>query len=182
MVRHPYHVLRVRTPGHPSHDVQTLGPGPHSYILSPRPSGPSGQQGMDEATVDQGHIGLWAGRQGDSCTADDQDLGPPGRKVCVSASPSGPMVATPLRQTSEPEKNQAPQLPSLLHQMRDRGQGHSGVSTPTWTIDSTVPAPPLITSFIKLRDPRPFKSFFPNSPPFYFPPKPLRVHAILKSP
>lgn len=95
--------------------MQTLGPGPHSYILSPRPSGPSGQQGVDEATVDQGHVGLWARRQCDGRTADDQDLGPPGRRVCVSASPSGPTVATPLRQTSEPEKIRHPNfLPSCI--------------------------------------------------------------------
>lgn len=72
--RIPHHVLSVRTFGHPGQDMEALGPSPHSHILSPRASWPSWQQRVDEASVDQGHICLRAGCQGDSCTPDNGDL------------------------------------------------------------------------------------------------------------
>lgn len=71
---HLLHVLSVWAFGHPGQDMEALGPSPHSHILSPRASWPSWQQRVNEASVDQGHICLRAGCQGDSCTSDNGDL------------------------------------------------------------------------------------------------------------
>lgn len=102
--RIPHHVLSVRASGHPGQDMEALGPSPHSHILSPRATRPSWQQWVNEASVDQGHICLRAGRQGDSCTSDNGDLYHAEMGyICKSLSGLSLSTHTPLA-TPEPEK------------------------------------------------------------------------------